>query len=262
MDAIFYMWEKRREDLIATHEFYVTQGKPRITDQFSDEERLKKEADEYAERWLEEIGRHFDPYRHNPEDFLEQAYDEKIQFYQTLEELGNSARLALISGMFHLWERSLREWLTSNDGIGDIRMGAALPKAIWKSNFDQIFELLACAGLFVSSDKAKDTLDTFRLVVNTYKHGVGDSFERLKYKRPEFFDRHNLRSLSHWIYSVDYADYTDLFVFSEHIDELSEAIIAFWKAIPEYSTENRLTRFPQWFQRAHERDCRDAADSR
>ena len=139
MTCYFYMWGKRREDLIAKHNFYVAEGKSRITDQFSDKDRLEKEAIAFANEWLAK--QYFDPDEHDPSDCYEQANDEEIEFYLALDDLGNSARLALISGMFHLWERSLREWLTSIDGLAFRHKGPALSKAVWKAKFKDIFEL-------------------------------------------------------------------------------------------------------------------------
>jgi hypothetical protein len=255
MTSIFYMWSRRREGLIARHKFFVAEGKARLTDQFSDKDSLEKEANDYADQWLERVSSHFDPDRHDPGDFYDQASDERLEFFFGLDELGNSARLALISGMFHLWERSLREWLTSNDGIGTFQIGEALPRAIWQANFSQIFELLEHGGLFLNGSNIKETLDACRLVVNTFKHGKGSSLVQLKLRRPELFDRYGWRSQSQFAEYIEYADHADLYVGSEHIDEFSDAIVAFWEAIPEHITEAELKTAPKWFHDAHQKDC-------
>ncbi|MFZ3193544.1 MAG: hypothetical protein WA154_10110 [Moraxellaceae bacterium] len=247
MLSLFYMWHVRRDDLISQHDFYVAEGKARITEQFSDSQRLEHEAKEKAEQWLSSV--YFDPDRDDPADMYEHANDLEIQFYSSLDELGNSFRLALISGMFHRWECAVRDWLTCNDGVLYWSKGTALPQAIWKANFHQIFELFECAGLFPAEDEVKKTLNKCRLVVNTYKHGRGSGLDELRQVYPELLDRYQLGKEYEW-FSAEHRSYDDLYVPPSMIDEFSGAIVEFWKAIPEYITEDDFSNFPAWFDRA------------
>lgn len=254
MISYFYMWEQRKRNLISDHKFFVSEGKARLTDQFSDNQKLEKEADEFAEKWLNEVSEHFDPDRHDPGDFYEQAHNKSMSLYFSLDELGNSARLAVISGMFHAWERELKKWLTSNDGLGHWHRGTELPNAIWRANFGQLFELFQYAGLFPECDPTRVSLDTCRLIVNTYKHGSGDSETYLKTIRPELFDQFDFRLREPGKTLGSYVDFEDLYVKAEHIDEFSDAIIAFWNAVPEHITDRDLSDVPDWFGRALQRD--------
>lgn len=254
MTSYFYMWGQRRQNLISGHKFFVSEGKARLTDQFSDSQKLEREADDFAEKWLNDASQHFDPDRHDPGDFYEQAHDKSISLYFSLEELGNSARLAVISGMFHAWERELKKWLTSNDGLGHWHRGTELPKAIWRANFSQIFELFEHAGLFPENDTTRVSLDTCRLIVNTYKHGSGDSETNLKAIRLELFDPFDFRLKEPDQTLGSYVDYEDLYVKTEHIDEFSDAIIAFWNAVPENITDKDLSLVPDWFGKALQKD--------
>ncbi len=256
MRSVFWMWEPRRRNLIAEHQFYVSEGRKRLTNQFSDKAQLERDADAFSNAWLEKAGAHFDPDRHDPGDFYEQAHDEGIQHYAALDDLGNSARLALISGMFHLWEKSLRDWLTSNDCIGFFQVGDNLPEAVWNSNFSQILELFECVGLFQNGCSIRQGLDTCRMVVNTYKHGSGPSAERLKTLRPELFDQFGWRSQSKLSNFAILADYSDLYVQDQHIDEFSTAVEDFWKKIPEHITEREFQPTPTWFQKAFNKDTK------
>ena len=96
-----------------------------------------------------------------------------------------------------------------------------------------------------------------RMVVNTYKHGAGPSADDLKIKRPELFDQYGWGSNSQW---ASYADYSDLFVEDKHIGEFATAIEEFWKAIPEYITENEFQPVPAWFLKAHKKDLKGASN--
>ncbi|WP_370336457.1 hypothetical protein [Parvularcula marina] len=255
-NLLFYMYEYRRKHTIAKHNFYVEQGKIRLTDQFSDQEKIAQEASRYAEEFLENASRHFDPDRHDPSDFYDQAIEEERDFHIALDSLGNAARLALISGMFHAWDKELRSWLTSNDGIGYWYRGEELPKAIWRVNFHEIIKLFECAGLFPKGDPILRKLDLCRLVVNTYKHGSGSSENDLKDLYPEFFDQYGFRSKSPDI--LKFTNYEDLYVKPEHIDLFSEAVIAFWNLVPDHITTEDLTYIPEWFDSAVKRDKKKA----
>jgi hypothetical protein len=262
MTSIFYMWETRRRNLIAEHKFYVSEGKKRLTDQFADSAKLESEAEEFGNAWLEEAGKHFDPDRHDEGSFYEQAHDEGIEHYQALDELGNSARLALIAGMFHMWERSLREWLTSNDGIGSFRVGEHLPKAIWGSNFSDVLDLFEGVGLFQNGCSIRHRLNVCRMIVNTYKHGAGPSADQLKIDRPELFDQYGWRSNSKLSSYADWADYSDLYVQDAVIDEFVSAIEEFWKAIPEHILDTDIDPVPKWFQKAFDKDQKGASNGK
>jgi len=259
MTAIFHMWEPRRESMIAEHQFYVSEGKKRLTNQFSNKAKLEQEAKALSDAWLEDAGKHFDPDRHDEGSFYDQAQDKGIQHFEALDELGNSVRLALISGMYHLWERSLREWLTSNDGVGYFRVGDELPKAIWTSDFAKALELFECVNLFQGVCPIRDRLNDCRMVVNTYKHGAGPSADDLKSKRPELFDQYGWRSSSSLASYGAFADYSDLYVEDSLIDEFATAIEEFWKAIPEYITEGQFQPIPNWFSKAHNKDLKGAS---
>lgn len=256
MISVLYMWEPRRQNLIAEHKFYVSEGKRRLTDQFSDKSRLQLEADEFSNTWLERAGRHFNPDQDDEGSFHEQAYDEGVKHFAALDELGNAARLALISGMFHLWERSLREWLTSNDCFGHFQVGDELPKSIWASNFTQVLELFAGAGLFQGSCSIRGRLDICRMVVNTYKHGSGSSADQLKTVRPDLFDQYGWRLNSQHAWYANSADYTDLYVQDSVIDEFSIAIEEFWRLIPEHIFDGSFRPVPKWFEKAHNKDLK------
>ena len=258
MITIFYMWGTRREGLIAEHQFYVSEGKKRLTNQFSDKAAIEQEATAFGEAWLKRAGRHFNPDRHDVGSFYEQAQDEEIQHYAALDELGNSARLALIAGMYHYWERSLREWLTSRDCTGHFHKGDHLPRAIWGAGFFPVLELFQCIGLFQAGCTIRDRLDTCRMVVNTYKHGAGSSADQLKAKRPELFDQYGLRAKSTLVNYAALTDYTDLYVEDAQIDEFADAIEEFWRAIPEYVTDSEFQPVPKWFIKAYNKDCEKA----
>ncbi len=253
MRSLFYMWSQRRENLIAQHKFYVEEGKRRITDQFRERKILEEEALEYAEKWLKKVYMNMGESNVDVEGLEEVAHEKCVDFYMALEQMGNYARLGLVTGMYHLWERSLKEWLTSNDGIMDWYRGEELPKQIWGANFNQIFEIFDYAGVFVN-DSIKDRMNCIRLVVNTYKHGQGGSFDELKSKRRDLFDDYSVSFDDKMGGEMKYVFHDDLYIKDHHIDEFSDTIVDFWRGVPEHIWESDSKDLPKWFENAIKRD--------
>ena len=134
-----HMWEPFRQQLISNHKFYVEQAQKRLLSQFED---ISGEADKYAEEWLSRASQWFDPDRHDPDDFQVQAYDESIDFYGLLTDMHNQTRLSVIAGMYHEWDKQLRDWLSLE--IRRSFPGEKTRAAIWGQPFPGIFDMLKC----------------------------------------------------------------------------------------------------------------------
>ena len=243
MTTLFYMWSPFRESLIKSHHFYVEQSKKRLLSQF---ENLNVEADKYAQEWLDERSHLFDPDRHDPSDFYEHAYDASIEFHQMLSDMRNRAILSIISGIFHEWDKQLRDWLVKE--VKHWNNSEAVEKAIWKVNFEDIIDLVDSAIVKTKMQNYYQSLDKCRLLVNAYKHGEGDSFQKLKSNYPEFFRNLGLGNLGAYFYSHE-----DIQVSEKHIDEFSNAIVDFWKSIPQYVHDSDEIDVPNWFEKAYKK---------
>src|SRR3546814_3739248 len=58
--VLFQLWGPFREILIAHHQFYVTEAKRRLLDQFTDES-IKADSDRFETEWLANLSSFFDP---------------------------------------------------------------------------------------------------------------------------------------------------------------------------------------------------------
>lgn len=242
--AVFKMWDERRRSLVRRHEFYVAEARKRLLSQF---ENMEAEADEAAEKWLEESGQNFDPDRHDPGDFYEQAGEVGIEFYGLLEEMRGNTRLSVVAGMFHEWDKHLRGWL-AREIERSIPGGNAAAK-IWAANFDQIIDLLESLGWSLRGSDFFGKLDACRLVVNVYKHGRGTSLDDLKARFPEYLaDPYS--GAGGAFSNIRYRDHTHLKVSDEQLQEFSDAIVAFWLTVPEDIYESELGQVPNWFGKA------------
>lgn len=242
--VLFQMWEPHRQSLINAHKFYLDQARKRLLSQF---ENIEAEADTAAKEWLDQRSHLFDPDRHDPGDFYEGANDAGIEFYELLSGMREQTRLSVVAGMYHGWDKQLRDWLVRE--VQHWHNGEQAASKIWSADFDRLIELLESLNWNVRGGGYFHTLDACRLVVNTYKHGEGTSFERLKSEYPTYVDDPFSDSGIH-APGLSFSDHTHLRVTDDHIDEFSEAIIGFWEAVPKDVFQSQVTVVPKWFEKA------------
>jgi hypothetical protein len=228
-DRVFLqMWGPTRDHLVANHEFYVAEAKRRLLDQF-DDDAMKADADAHADQWLAE--RPFNPERDDPGDGYEQAYDESIS-------------LSIIAGMFHEWEKQLRDWLGTE--LGHHGLGKHPHDAVWKAPIEDLFELFEICGWPVRDRPYFSDLNLCRLVTNVYKHGNGPSFDELKDLAPDLAGKAGDLPA----FFVSALDYSSLSVVDTDLARFAEAITAFWRDVPENIFFSQIPEPPKWLLRA------------
>ena len=242
------MWEPYRQDLMAEHRFYVEQARKRLLSQF---ENIEAEADKAEEEHLEKMSIHFNPDKHDPSDFYEAAHDKGIEFYQLLSDMHENTRLSVIAGMFHQWDKKLRDWIVRE--MHHWHHGENATGAIWKADVPAIMDFLVAFGFNVKVLPFYDRLDAMRLVVNVFKHGNGRSLDELKESFPEFIpDPLGGGEEQRFLYS--FLDHSDLKVTDAHLDQFSESILEFWMAVPKEIFLVEEVDVPKWFEKAFLKD--------
>lgn len=243
----FQMWEPIRQSWMAEHRFYVEQARKRLLSQFAN---MEEEADKAAEEHLEEISKFFHPDAHDEGDFYESANDKGIEFYQLLSDMQERTRLGVIAGMYHEWDKKLREWLTRE--LRHWCRGENVVRSIWKADMSSLFDLLLAFNFDARAVSKYKRLDAMRLVVNVFKHGHGTSFDELGAKYPEFVPDPLGGDGSH---RSRFLDHTNMVVSDEHLEQFSTAILDFWQAVPkEMSIEQDEIEVPKWFEKAYLKD--------
>lgn len=242
--VLFQMWGPFRQSLIKGHLFYVEQARKRLLSQFDD---IEADADRAAEEWLAQRGQHFDPDRHDPGDFYEAAHDVGIEFYGLLSDMREQTRLSVVAGMFHEWDKQLRDWLAGE--IQHWNRGDNTTLKVWSADFGQIADLLESFGWNLRTADYFRTLDACRLVVNVYKHGEGKSLDELRDGYPEYLADPFNESGGAWS-DTKYRDHTHLKVSDDQFQAFSDAILAFWRDVPENVVDSQMTDVPDWFGKA------------
>lgn len=247
----FQMWEPLRQDLVAEHRFYIEQARTRLLSQF---ENIETEAKKATEEHLEKVSIRFNADKHDPSRFNEAAHEaahEKgIEFYQLLSDMHETTRLSVIAGMFHQWDKKLRDWI-----VWEVRhdhRGENVANEIWKADFQSIMDLLRAYGFDVSTLPCYQQLDTMRLVVNVFKHGNGQSLDALKKSFPELIPN-PLGDDAPEMFR-EYLDHTHLKLTDAHVTQFSEAILDFWATVPDESLCSAAANVPSWFLKAVKKD--------
>jgi len=246
--VLFQIWEPSRQSLIAGQLFYVDQAKKRLLSQFED---IETEAKKAAEDWLKRNLARFDPDRHDPSDFYEAANDVGIEFYMLQSDMREQTRLSVVAGMFHEWDKQVRAWLVRE--IQHWNHGNDIVCAVWKADFKQIANLFESMSWPICSTNYFRALDACRLVVNVYKHGEGMSLDDLKKRFPEYLDD-PLCDKSGAPSDLRYRNHTHLKVSEEQFQAFSDAIVAFWRAVPGRISESNVKEIPDWFGKAIKKD--------
>lgn len=242
--VLFKMWGPFRQSLINGHLFYVEQAHKRLLSQFDD---IESEAERAIEEWLERSNHNSDPDRYDPEDIYEAANEIGIEFYGLLSDMRDQTRLSVVAGMFHEWDKQLRDWLVRE--IRHWHHGDNAVSRIWSADFGQIADFMECLGWGIRSSHYFRALDGCRLVVNVYKHGDGKSLIDLKRDYPEYLDD-PFQGTAGAISAIEYCNYTHLKVSDEQFQAFSDAIVAFWRGVPENVWSSQTSAVPGWLEKA------------
>lgn len=243
----FDIWGPWRESVIEQHRFYVEQGVNKLLSQFNN---IEKEAEEAAERWLDQRSEYFDPDRDDPGSIEEDAFHEGVEYFLLLSELRDQTRLGIVAGMYHAWDKELRRWLMTE--IEHWHRGPNVTEAVWKATFEDIVDLLVSCGLAKPDAGCLLKLSACRYVVNVYKHGEGNSLDKLKAGHSEYL---SVQSADGSDLDVRWIDHTNLLVTDQQLGEFSDAVVEFWRMIPNRVSSETLN-VPAWFAKAREKDLK------
>ncbi|MBG58804.1 MAG: hypothetical protein CMK46_11050 [Porticoccus sp.] len=241
--SLFQMWEPFRQSLIAGHLFYVEQARKRLMSQFTN---LESEADKAAEQWLRDNGHRFNPDLHSSGDFEETALDVGLEFYELLKDMQSRTRLSVVAGMYHEWDKQLHQWMV--DQMSGWCSGEKFEEAVWKTTLTDLADLVEPLGWTIRSELFFNQLKACRLVVNVYKHGNGDSLTQLKRKHPEYL--HN--PVDEWVGESCFKDlsHKHLSISEEQFQAFSDAIVSFWRDIPQDIYDHESAVMPEWLCKA------------
>lgn len=135
-------------------------------------------------------------------------------------ELINETRKVAIVGLYHIWERNLKELLIKGGNPQGLNKEKVKGWA-----FDKINSLFMTSKDYTTYYKDYfDTIVKYSTLTNAIKHGEGRSMDKLFKDYPEFFYKKS-----------DIVDADEPLVSQDHITELYETLTQFWENIPNYT---------------------------
>jgi hypothetical protein len=163
-----------------------------------------------------------------PDDIDHEDYEERVYeaaqdhaecVYSDLDFVRGQVTALAIAGLYHLWERLLKQFL--------VRERIREETSIHKADFKQLTTLLRSCGWDIQTQHFHRDLDRLRFVANVVKHGDGDACNQLLATAPElFFD------FGHpWMNEGRGAD--DLRLNAAHFERFTRAVRAFFERFPE-----------------------------
>jgi hypothetical protein len=156
--------------------------------------------DVYAKEVTSRVLPVFDHIEREADDAANQCYDNTgdasaaqqrgISLYSDVTFVREQVTGLAIAGLYHLWERCLKEFL-----VGEVKHCEKLAHEdheklrghIRKSNFIDLKNILQQLSWSIDPEDFYADLDILRLVTNVIKHGDGDSCKKLLKREPAMF---------------------------------------------------------------------------
>ncbi len=166
----------------------------------------------------------------DPSDFIGPVDEYGQQVYESLRFTRQQLIGLSAAGLYHLWERLLKDFLRTELRWGEV---GKTPANINKAVFADLEKLLASCNFHISSMPYYKDLDELRLVANVIKHGEGkacnDLYETSQHlfgKRADF-----QAALSKAAGRLEMADFLELG--REDFLRYARSIQDFWETFPE-----------------------------
>lgn len=236
------LWPERRRTIIERLDFYYEQALSRVIGQFNN---IEEEADQFARESYDRRGQRFDPDYHDEGEVAEAAWDDGVNHYMLLSGMRQQMIFAVAAGMYHEWDKQLREWLENE--LGHNFKLDKLKVQIWKQDIGSLFDMLDGWGWNLKVQPFHDLIDACRLVVNVYKHGAGSSLDQLAEKYGQYLRNYSQGSGNPW---GNFVRHDQLQLDEDGLRDFFEALKAFWMYVPAEAISSSAASVPAWFEKA------------
>jgi len=174
MTTLLYFWkplmEQYQKELSLVEEYYR-----RTVTVFQE---LEKEAEKYGEELFENYPATEDT---DPASVAERAEEKKFEKFLTLTLMKSNHLLMTISMLYHMWEQQLIRF-TMREMKHHIAFKAK------EMPFEHVQLVFRLHGVDIAETQAWKKLRELKCLVNVVKHGDGNSADRLRKIRPDFFE--------------------------------------------------------------------------
>ena len=222
------MWEGFREHVLEKHDAFVEAMKERVFPIFRD---IDSEAEGFADKKYNELMSM--PYWDENVDassIADMAQDLAIAKYESLAFLKHEMLLGALAGLYHLWERMLRDFLEHE--FKHWMKRELSEELAWKKSINQTLAMLGSFGWDPRKQPFFGEIDACRLIVNVYKHGKGDAVKTLAATYPRYVG-HPLGLDMKDGFGLELLDHDHLKVTEVDILRIASNLRQFWETFPE-----------------------------
>lgn len=152
-------------------------------------------------------------------EIADDAEELEQSIYDDLRFTGDQVLMLSIAGIYHLWERLVKQFLECQFSDNSTRA-----KKIRTYVFNDIVKVLARYGWTIYDADFYHHLDTLHLVANVAKHGDGDSCDKLCRKAPDMFRNAGLNAPP---------SARNLRLSQDEFNKATASVIKFFKQFPE-----------------------------
>lgn len=220
-----YFWkplmERYKKELSMVEEYYN-----RTTPSFGD---IEKEANDYADYIYNNFPADENTDFATVADF---AHDEGIQLYELLETMKKNHLLMTISMLCQIWEQQLIKFT-----LTELRYPLKIQNN--SLSFGEVKKVFELHGVPFEEVKPWNKIKEMRLLVNTIKHGNGDSARRLRRIRPDYFELDIINGTDTLeLAGAVLLDSYSLMVKEQDFESYVRATEMFWDEMPERAFSN------------------------
>lgn len=228
METQLYFWkslmEQYQEELSLVEDYYR-----RTATVFQE---LEKEAEKYGEELFENYPATEDT---DPALVAERAEEKKFEKFLTLALMKSNHLLMTISMLYHMWEQQLIRFTMREMKHHISFKGKEMP-------FEHVQLVFRLHGVDIVRTQAWKKLRELKFLVNVVKHGDGNSADKLRKIRPDFFELDILRdSELSMVKGVDTLELHESPLFDPYALQITEndlyvyvnAAKGFWGEFPE-----------------------------
>ena len=192
---------------------------------------LKEEAEKMAEEEFERLSKSPGSSYTDPVDLAEKAYEKSIDYYIVMTNMRYGIIGLFIVGLYHLFEQHLflfykkvilkpheEDKIKSNPGF------PSLKKCFKEKDID-----LESLGSY-------EQIDTLRLICNVIKHAEGGSVDKLRKRKPEYFNPPEVPKIFESLKGIKISPVMplsgeDLKIPIKDFVEYCDAVVNFWQEL-------------------------------
>lgn len=198
----------------------------------------EKAADEYFHLLEQQNGNQYDWDVVDPSSIYEDMHSETYDFYLFEQLMEHNQQLLMLSNAFQIFEQQIR-LLIYRESKNNLFIQPVPEFEKFATTWSVIKKLYLDLGYDIQTNLYWEDIEVLQYIVNTFKHGPGESSIKLKGKRPELFLKKDdvfFKDGAEYVIDIENTSALEpVFDFEVlSIDYYLDALTGFWTEFPEH----------------------------